>query len=64
MHAFSPITWETEASDLCEFKSSLVYKECSRIVRAVEQRNPFWKQKQTNEHNQVFQIGNPCLSLN
>jgi hypothetical protein len=30
-------------ADLCELVASLVYKENSRTVRAVSQRNPVWK---------------------
>jgi hypothetical protein len=35
--------------DFCEDKASLVYKESSRTARAITQRNPVSKNKQTNK---------------
>ena len=37
--------------DLCEFEASLVYRMSSRAARAVTQRNPVSKNKQTNKQN-------------
>jgi hypothetical protein len=37
VHAFNPSIWEAEAaSDLCEFKASLVYRVSSRTTRATQ----------------------------
>jgi hypothetical protein len=36
---------------ISEFKASLVYKVSSRTARA-KQRNPVWKNKQTNKQQQ------------
>ena len=36
--------------DLCEFKANLVYTSSSRTARAVTQRNPVSKNKQTSKH--------------
>ena len=35
--------------ELCEFETSLIYKVSSRTARAVTQRNPVSKNKQTNK---------------
>ena len=49
MHLISALGRQRQV-DLCEFKSSLVYKASSRIARAT-QRNPVSKiNKQTNKH--------------
>ena len=45
VHPFNPSTWEQRQGELCEFKASLVYKESSRLARAVTQRNPISKSK-------------------
>ena len=38
---FNLSTWEAEKqTDLCEFKTSVVYRASSRTARAVTQRNP------------------------
>jgi hypothetical protein len=44
--------------DLCDFKTSLVYRDSSRIARAT-QRNPVskTKAKQTNQPNKTKQDG-------
>ena len=44
--------------DLCEFEASLVYKMTSRTARAVTQRNPVSKNKQSKEEmNSVKKLG-------
>ena len=42
VHAFNPSTQETEAVNLCEFETSLVYRASSRTARTT-QRNPVLK---------------------
>jgi len=42
VHTFNPSTWESKASELCEFKASLVYIVSSKTARAT-QRNPVSK---------------------
>lgn len=34
VYIVNPITWEVEAGDLCEFKTSLIYIVNSRTIRA------------------------------
>jgi hypothetical protein len=50
VHTFKDNTWET---DLYEFEASLVYK--ARTARAITQRNPVLKNKQTNKQTKTKQ---------
>lgn len=48
----NPSIQQTEAGgslNLSEFMASLVFKASSRIAKAVTQRNPVFKNKQTNK---------------
>jgi hypothetical protein len=51
VYAFNPSTWEAEAgrSQISEFKASLIHRVSYRTARAVTQRNPGYKTKQTNK---------------
>lgn len=48
--------------DLCEFEASLVYRACSRTVRAIL-RNPVLKTKKANNKQQKLVLADPHKSL-
>ena len=43
VHAFNPSTQKQRQADICEFKTSLIYRASFRTARAVTQRNPVSK---------------------